>query len=571
MKQVKHFILWAIAAFVVILLAQSAMPANRSGMSSLAPPQTHSPQATLVQFTDNMNDAYHLLMAAQEQTQQEGGWFHSPAVKVLAAQAEEATERAVRTLNLQDLPEASKQRKGLESALLLKEILDRLSLPPAAQIPDQDDVAANPQLVRWEIPGTEIAIVKGDKDRYINEYVFSPDTVKHLPEFYLEVRDFPYQPGASEGFYEFYITTAGGLLPPKWIYWLPKWSYRVYFDQTLWQWIGLAIAVLGAVAIAGLIYRWQQSKNLEPGSLTSAWAGLWFPGSLIIISQELETISDTLNITGEIDRIFLIVIETLLFTIGAWFTFLLANAIGRTIIAAPYFHEKPLEAAMVRSGFRLLGVVAAATIVYFGGEWLGIPVAPLFASLGIGSLAIGLGAKSYVENIISGISLFIDRPVKIGDFCEFGGITGTVENIGIRSVRLRTSDRKIVTVPNSNFSNSELVNHSKRDRYLLNFQLGLRLDTTCEQLNELLRKMRALLENYPSLAQARVNFVKMSNSSLDIEVFVYILTTDINEYLRIQEELLLKMMAIVKDVGTDLASTSPTLYLAGQENRAKPS
>jgi MscS family membrane protein len=572
MKQVKHFILWAIATFVVVIVAQSVIPVRSAGVSPLMPPHTDSPQETLAQFADNMNDAYRLLMEAHNRSKQEGDWVHSPEVKALAAQAEEATERAVRTLNLQEVPEASKGRVGLESALLLKEILDRIPLPSFDRIPDLSDVAADASLVRWEIPDTEIAIVKGDKGQYSDEYLFSTDTVKHLKDFYLEVRHLPYKPGASEGFYDFYISTPGSLLPPKWSHWLPKWSTRVYFEQTLWQWFGLALVLGGAVASVGLIYRWRQSSNLDPTSLASAWAGLWLPAGIIVVFYCTKTFaSHTLNITGEVDRLFSIAIEALLFIVGGWFAFILANALGRTTITTPYFSSRPLEAAMARSGFRLIGLLAAATVIYWGGGYLGVPVAPLFASLGVGSIAIGFGAKSYVENIISGINLFLDRPVHIGDFCEFGGIVGTVENIGLRAVRIRTPDRKIVTVPNSNFSNSQLVNYSQRDRRLLNFTMGLPPTTTHDRVKAVLGKIRALLDEHPMVGDRGVHLVKLGDKSLDIEVFAYILSRNTSEYLNVREELLLEIMAIVEKVAPEFDNPFPTLDPSGDAQSREPS
>ena len=575
MKQVKQLLMRAIAAMAIVILAQS--PISSAVIKPLAPPNTDNPRSTVLQFVENTNKAHRLLMKAQARSKQEGGLFHSPRVNELAARAEEAMERAVRTLNLQDVPDASKARVGLESALRLKEILDRITLPNVARIPDLADVEADPSLERWEIPGTEIAIVKGKQGQYTDEYLFSPDTVERLKEFYREVREFPYRTNTSasfdtsEGFYEFYISTAGGLLPPKWSHWLPAWSNQVYFEQTLWQWFGFVLALVVVVAIVGWMYQWRKKSRLHPESLMSAWMGLCFPGVTIAAFYGMEILmKHSLNITGEIDRVASIAIETFLFLLGAWCGFMLTNAIGKTIIISPRFQRKPLEAMMVRNGFRIMGVLAAATILYFGGERLGVPVAPLVASLGVSSIAIGFGAKSFVENIVGGITLFIDRPVKVGDKCEFGGITGTVEDIGLRATRIRTRDRNIVTVPNTEFSTSQLINYSQRDRRLLEFTLSLRPETTRQQLQVLLGKMRSLLDNHPPIEKERVHLVGLGDASRDIQVFAYTLPTDTAEYLQVQEGLLLDIMAIVEEVGTDFADSTPTLYLPGDKSNGQP-
>ena len=570
MKQVKHFLLRAIAAMAIVAFSQLTIGISHAEINPLAPPKTISPQATLEQFLDNTNDAYGLLMEAREQSEQEGGLFHSSQVKQLAAQAEEAMERAVRTLNLEEVPEANKAREGLESTLRLKEILDRITLPAIERIPDRADVAADPDLERWEIPGTEIAIVKGNRGRYTDEFLFSPETVERLGAFYLEVRDLPYKDGASEGFYEFYVTTAGGLLPPKWSYWLPEWSNKVYFEQTLWQWFGFILDLVLAVAIVVWVYRWRKKSRLDSESLASAWMGLCLPAAIIVAFYGAELhIRYLLNITGVIERISSIAIEALLFLVGTWLAFIFTNAIGKTIITSSRFKDKPLEAMMVRNGFRILGVLAAAIILYWGGERLGIPVAPLFASLGVSSIAIGLGAKPYVENVIGGITLLIDRPVKAGDFCEFGGITGTVEDIGLRATHIRTRDRNLVTVPNTEFSTSQLVNYSQRDRCLLELTLNFDPGTTRKQLNDLLETLRNLLDRHPLVIKERVHLVHLSDSSLDVAIFAHILIKDNatyqriqEEFLRTQEELLLKIMAIIEEIGIQFSDSSHTLYLA---------
>ena len=570
MKQVKHFLLRAIAAMAIVVLFQLTSGTSHAQINPLAPPKTISPQATLEQFLDNTNNAYELLMEAREKSQQEGGLFHSSEVKELAAHAEEAMERAVRTLNLEDVPEANKVREGLESALRLKEVLDRITLPAFERIPDRADVAADPDFDRWEIPGTEIAIVKSNRGRYTDEFLFSPDTVKYLDKYYREVRHLPYKDGASEGFYNFYITTAGGLLPPKWSYWLPEWSNKVYFEQTLWQWFGFILDLVLALAIVVWVYRWRKKSRLDSDSLASAWMGLCLPAAILATFYGAELhIKYFLNITGGIERVSSIAIETLLFLVGTWLAFIFTNAIGKTIITSSRFQDKPLEAMMVRNGFRILGVLAAAIIIYWGGERLGIPVAPLFASLGVSSIAIGLGAKPYVENVIGGITLLIDRPVKGGDFCEFGGITGTVEDIGLRATYIRTRDRNLVTVPNTQFSTSQLVNYSQRDRSLLELTLNFDPGTTRKQLNDFLETLRSLLDRHPLVIKERVHLVHVSDSSLDVAIFAHILIKDNStyqriqeEFLRTQEELLLKIMATIEEIGIQFADSSQTLYLA---------
>ncbi len=121
------------------------------------------------------------------------------------------------------------------------------------------------------------------------------------------------------------------------------------------------------------------------------------------------------------------------------------------------------------------------------------PIVLLFAGLGVGGIAIALAAQKTIENLFGGITLYGDSPVRVGDFCRFGDKVGTVEEIGIRSTRVRTLDRTVVTIPNADFSNLQLENFAKRDRMRLFAMIGVRYETTPDQLRYILVEVRKLL------------------------------------------------------------------------------
>ncbi len=195
---------------------------------------------------------------------------------------------------------------------------------------------------------------------------------------------------------------------------------------------------------------------------------------------------------------------------------------------------------------------------------MGISLIPIVASLGIGGLALALAGKTTVENVIGGLVLFTDRPVRVGDFCRFGDQLGTVEGIGFRSTRIRGIDRTVTSVPNADFSQMKLVNFAQRDRILLRTIFGLRYETTSEQLRFVLAKLREMLLAHPKLLEepARVRFVKYGDYSKDVEIFVYVDTSDWDEFLGIQEDVLLRVEDIVEAAGTGFAFPSQTAYLS---------
>jgi small-conductance mechanosensitive channel len=188
----------------------------------------------------------------------------------------------------------------------------------------------------------------------------------------------------------------------------------------------------------------------------------------------------------------------------------------------------------------------------------------IVAGLGIGGLAVALAAQKTVENLFGGLTLITDQPVRAGDFCRVGGWIGTVEDVGLRSTRIRTLDRTVVTIPNAAFAAMELENFARRDRIFFHPILNLRYETTPDQLRWLLVALKRLLVSHPMVSPepARVRFVALGAHSLDLELFAYVRTTDFDEFLAVQEDLLLRIMDLVEESGTGFAFPSQTLYAA---------
>jgi MscS family membrane protein len=193
----------------------------------------------------------------------------------------------------------------------------------------------------------------------------------------------------------------------------------------------------------------------------------------------------------------------------------------------------------------------------------GVNVTAGLAALGVGGLAIALGAQKLFENLIGSLTLLADRPVRIGDFCRFGNTLGTVEEIGIRSTRIRTLDRTVLTVPNGEFSTLHIENYSQRDRFWFHPVLNLRYETSTDQMRYVLQELRAMLARHPKVdsGSIRVRLIGLAAYSLDVEIFGYVYAWDYASFLEIQEELLLGCLEIVEKSGTGFAFPSQTLYL----------
>ena len=193
---------------------------------------------------------------------------------------------------------------------------------------------------------------------------------------------------------------------------------------------------------------------------------------------------------------------------------------------------------------------------------LGVHLYGIIAGLGVGGLAIALAAQPSIENLIGGLSLFADKPMRVGETCRYGNDVGTVEAIGIRSTRIRGLDRTLTTIPNAMLSKMPIVNLAQRDQILIQSVIGVRCETSPDQLRHLLVGIRTLLAGHPRVNPdpSRVRFIGFGPSSLDIELFAYVMTRNWQEFLGIREELFLQVMDLVKASGTGLSFPSQTVY-----------
>jgi MscS family membrane protein len=200
------------------------------------------------------------------------------------------------------------------------------------------------------------------------------------------------------------------------------------------------------------------------------------------------------------------------------------------------------------------------TLYYFGFD----PTAAL-AGLGIGGIAVALAAQKTLENVIGGLSIIFDKAVRVGDFLKLGDTLGTVDCIGLRSTRIRTLDRTILSVPNGQIANVNIETLSARDKFWFHHFVALRYETASETVRAIVDGIRSFLLGHPatdSTEAVRVRFFRLGSFSLDIEVFAYIQADDWDRFLEIQQEWLLGIMAIVERAGASIALPSQTLHVS---------
>jgi MscS family membrane protein len=221
----------------------------------------------------------------------------------------------------------------------------------------------------------------------------------------------------------------------------------------------------------------------------------------------------------------------------------------------------------------LLIIAFVAAMAMFG-----VDVKTTLAGLGIGGLAIALGAQKTLENVIGGISLLVDKAVQTGDFCEIGGKLGTVEDIGLRSLRLRTLDQNLLVVPNSLLAQMQFQNMKARTKLLINQKFSLRIETKVEQLRFVLDRVQQMLNEHPSIeaGTSRIRVANFAGASFEVELWAYVKTGDWVEFTAMRQDVILKVAEIVETAGARLAAPTRLTYVsedagdAPQISKAQP-
>jgi MscS family membrane protein len=343
-----------------------------------------------------------------------------------------------------------------------------------------------------------------------------------------------------------------------------------FLSLPLWQWLAIPIALALVFAFAKML-SWGVVAALRP--LLARLTGARAEAPLAQITGPLGLISLGVAIAGWaavsalplLARVQLSRVAAAVAIVGtAWLLVRLID-IAKHVFEARFLRQNELGSTSVVQLTSSLGKVLVMIFGIMGVLYaVGFDLTTALAGLGIGGVAIAFAAQKSLENVFGGVLIISDQPVRVGDFCRAGDVLGTVEQIGVRSTRIRTLDRTVVSIPNAQMATMNLENFGHRDKFWFRPVLGLRYETQADQLRYVLAEIRRMFYEHPRVENdaARVRFVRFGTSSLDLDVFAYVRASDFAEFLAVQEDLLLRIMDIVKDGGTGFAFPSSTTYLA---------
>jgi len=377
-------------------------------------------------------------------------------------------------------------------------------------------------------------------------WLFSAETLKNVPEIYKELG----------------VRTIDTYLPKflvnTWFLWFPLWKWFLVL-LLIPLLFGLSILVTRLFTLMLLLFVRRITKVRAdqhvvrltgPLRILVFASAIWFVSFLsrsVITSAFWTYVASTITVIG-----------------ATWLCVRVIDVLFK-LKQSQLFVTSSDKISMVQLGRKLskiMAVIVGALVIFY---IAGINIGAVLTGLGIGGIAIAFAAQKTLENLFGGIMIISDQPIRIGDFCRAGDYLGTVENIGLRSTRIRTLKRTVVSVPNGQLAVMSLENFTMRDKIWFRHTLHLRYETTAEQLRYILAEIRRMLYQHPKMEtpSARIRFVGFGSSSLDLEIFAYVLETEYEAFLRVQEDLLLRIIDIIETSGSGFAFPSQTTYLAG--------
>lgn len=296
----------------------------------------------------------------------------------------------------------------------------------------------------------------------------------------------------------------------------------------LWRWIGMAVLAIALAAFSKWLSRlvlWITRHSVE--RIAPHWnLSLLetFLGPLrLLLSVSLFRAGMEWFAPSALLRLYLGRVLALLFFCGIfWLCAVIIDVIVRRLRVRLEAKHRSFSYSVLPLSGRVAKVIVLVLIIAAVLTAWGYNTTTLLAGLGIGGVALALASQKTIENLFGSVAVISDRPVSVGDFCKFGSSMGTVEDIGLRSTRIRTLDRTVMTIPNGSFSTMTLENFDRKDKQLFHVTLNLKRDTTPDQVRELLQSLTKLLKSNPKFETGAlpVRFVGIGAYSLDFEIFI---------------------------------------------------
>jgi MscS family membrane protein len=418
------------------------------------------------------------------------------------------------------------------------------NLPPAKELAGVIDTKGGPLSVTLD------RVRRGTDSIWL----FSPDTLKEIPAVYDE----------------FNSTWLTSYIPHPLL-------RRGWLAVPLWQWLllavgaALALAAAAAIRIIALPVLRRVFRAITGEQDDWLLVRLMPPLRGLVVLLVLEATIAFLRLPLFARQFWYFAGGALAIIFAGWFFVRSVYVSGRVVNRRLERRGGADATAVIRLCERILSVLTFCFVVFALLKQAGLvkDATTLVAGVSVGGIAIAFAAQKTLENLLGGVSIIFDKTIRVGDYCKIGSQGGTVEDIGLRSTSLRTDERTVLTIPNGQLSTMNIENFALKEKMFFHHTIGIRRETTAQQMRALLDALRKLLAGEEQIEKTTigVRLIKFAPSSLDIEIAAYILTTDGNKFLTAQEDLLLRVMDTIEANGTAAAFPSQTLYMGRDKNR----
>ncbi len=546
-RNVCRLLIAALLAWLAIAAPARAADTAEGEPFLLSMPDLSSPRATIASLRSNAEIASRDLLAHGP------AWSPRPAVL-----------RMIATLDIRALPSPRRTLAAVSAAAQLAFVLGQL---PQARLAGAPDLAAvrRDDIGQWRVPGTPIVIVKVTSGPRAGEFLFSPGTEAIAGQLYQAMKQEIAHGGAYLTPVDAWSYSPGPLIPQWLVRAFPRPLLTPVLGQAVWQWIGLAVLLVVSVAAMVRIAIWGIRHDRSETRAFRRYGQLVAPAAISAISAATLVLAFYgLKIWGGMLAALMTILKLVLYVGVTWFAVATMRRAGDAIIASLGVRSTSIDGQLIRVVGTLLSIAIVLTAAFFIADFVGIPLGPLLAGLGIGGLAVALAVRATLENVIGGLTLFADRPVRVGDLCHIGSEFGAVEEIGLRTTKVRRLDDVLITIPNSEMAQIRIANAARRRKSLFNPTLGLRYETTGQQLKRIEAGILDMLARHPRVLddEARVHLAGFGEFSLNIEIFAYLDVKRLADFAAVQAELNVLIMEIVSAAGAAFAFPSQTNYLA---------
>ncbi len=330
--------------------------------------------------------------------------------------------------------------------MCLKEVLDRTTLPPIETIPGPENIQSTEggePLARWQIPNTQISIARITEGPQKGQYLFTAESLAEAIQLYDRIREQPYRTSGmpvSPDLHVWFLSTPSEPHVAALVESFPAFFKYRRFGLAIWQMLGLTLATAAAIGLMFGLYRYgafsqRSGPQKEPGSVLAEPAVHCLATACPdgVQAHRLGVPIDQGN-AAVCRQLFADIVFLMAAILRFW---RLTSRLANSVMALPGVKSREVDATLIRLLFRVLGIVAAVIVFLEGGRYLGFPVTTLLASAGIGGLAIALSAQGTVKGLFGTVAILMDRPYRVGDRIVAKGHDGVVEEIGLRSTKIR--------------------------------------------------------------------------------------------------------------------------------------